>query len=372
MEHDNNLLEAERNFMLPREEAYKKRFIQMLKNKDGKWGPYKHAQYAKRLAKYNLYIVPLTDDPYYTASLNFEDCSIRVGEGLLRDEKYFYQLNTVIRHELAHKLLMHQFRLLKKLGKEMYDRLAKSPAFHGLFNTLADYEISNRKYTEEDKEIMRKLYVTDKYVQCLVTEDSRAEWSSKSITLEQMFDFATKELEQLKKALANELKQDEMEKINPNDHTTATEMQLLVYKEKTKPSFIWLPLDRFFVKDRVARNMSGTFKELIVTTYNNYKDEDESTIKKLIDEVAATDLMEPALINDKKYWWPEEKFLIVSTLKTIIGNSIVKPKIKVKKTTHSKKYVKKFNKYIKKCGTKSRATDDDITEILAGIGGDEE
>lgn len=370
MEHDNdNLMEAERNFMLPKEETYKKRFIQMLRNKDGKWGPYKHAKYAERLSKYNLYIVPLSDDPYYTASLNFEDCSIRVGEGLLKNEKYFYQLNTVIRHELAHKLLMHMFRMLKHMGQDKYDKLIHSPSFFGLINTIADYEISNRKYTEEDKEIMRNLYITDRYIKCLVTEDSRPSWATKATTLEQMYDYATAEITTLKKALANELKEDEVAKINPSDHTTATEMQILMYKDTQRPSFIWLPLDRFFLKDRVAKNMSATFRELIETTYNNYKDEDESKIQDLIKQIADTDVTEGAKANDKEYWWPEEKFLLISTLKTILGNSIIKPKIKVKKGTHSAEYVKKFNKYIKKCGTKSRASDDDINAILDGIGG---
>lgn len=375
MRYTDKLIEAnalERNFMLPEEKAYKKRFVQMLINKDGKWGPYKHPKYAKRLLKMNLYIVPITYDPMFTACLRFDQGAIYIGEGLLVDEKYFYQINAVIRHEIAHKLLMHQFRLMRRLGKEAHDALAGSSAFHDIFNTVADFEISNRKYTEEDKAIFRKLFVTEKYVECLVTDDIRQAWASKTITFEKMLDMVDEEIANIKKALAGQLAATEMHKfeqeVTSHNHMTATELNAIRYTDKTTKSFIWTPVEDFLKRDRVGKSMADRFKDLITESYNKLKDKPESELTALMDQIAATKVTEPANVEGDKVWWPEEKMLVMNVIKTILGNCVVKPKIHIKAGQHSKAYVDVYNKIIKKCGTPRRASNEDLDDILNGIG----
>jgi hypothetical protein len=108
------LFEA-RHFMTSTEKKLKNQLIKLLRD-DGK-GHY-HAKYAERLAKFDVNIVPLKEDPHFTAAISYEHGIVYVGEGFLNDPKTFHQLNVVMRHELAHNLLMHEIRMMKKLGND--------------------------------------------------------------------------------------------------------------------------------------------------------------------------------------------------------------------------------------------------------------
>ena len=183
-----------RAFMTDRELALKKALINLLRD-DGKG--HHHAKYAARLEKFDVRIVPLAADPRFTAAISFDEGVIYVGEGLLADPSVFGQLNVILRHELSHNLLMHQIRLMRKIPH--YDKIAKSVSIHTLINILEDDEISNTRYTDEDKETVRNIWLNGNIISGLVTEDHRPEWQD--LTLEEMCDKLEEEIANITAAI---------------------------------------------------------------------------------------------------------------------------------------------------------------------------
>lgn len=149
------LIEADRKvFMTRKEEQLKKRLIALLKD-DGKG--HHHAKYAARLAEFDINIVPIKRDPMFTAGISFDEGIIYIGEGFLVDPSTFFQLNVLLRHELAHNLLMHQIRMMHKIGDNPYSHIRYSQSLHDLLNIIEDFEISNKKYSAEDKAIVKNM-----------------------------------------------------------------------------------------------------------------------------------------------------------------------------------------------------------------------
>ncbi len=119
-------------------------------------------------------------------------------------------LSLFIRHEILHEYMKHFDRALKHLAENSdlnYDELddnslkeleKKLNNTHEIFNIAGDYEISNRGYTEEDKEIIRNLGPildsTDE-IRGLVTEDDHPDWVD--LPIEDMYDLLMKEKKQL-------------------------------------------------------------------------------------------------------------------------------------------------------------------------------
>lgn len=170
----NKLNEAEKKeFMTRREQALKKRLIALLKD-DGKG--HKHARYAERLADFDIKIVPLGYEPE-TAAISFDEGLIYINEGFLSDPNTFFQLNVLMRHEMAHNLLMHQIRMARqmkqKYGGKSGTRLSLSKSLHEINNIIEDFEISNTRYTTEDKQIVKNMYLNGELIGGLVTEDYR-------------------------------------------------------------------------------------------------------------------------------------------------------------------------------------------------------
>lgn len=92
-------------FMDPTERALKKKIVEILK--DNGRGE-KHALYAEFFKKYyDVNIVPLKEDPDFTAAVAGDERVVYVSEGFITDEKTFYQLSVLFRHEMAHQLLKH-------------------------------------------------------------------------------------------------------------------------------------------------------------------------------------------------------------------------------------------------------------------------
>lgn len=176
----------ERFFMSTKEAALKKRLVDFLRtgmlfdrfgNQVGKPMP-RHGKFADRLEKdFDINVVALKDDPDMTAAMDFENCLIYISEGFLKDPKYFYQLNVLLRHELAHYLMKHQIRMFaeleKRYGKEGLLHMKLSGTLHALDNVIADFEISNKRYTKEDKETVRNMVLNHRVIGGLVTEDFR-------------------------------------------------------------------------------------------------------------------------------------------------------------------------------------------------------
>ena len=191
----------QKEFMSKKEQALKKRLIALLKD-DGK-GHY-HAKYAERLIDFDVKIVPLGQEPS-TAAISFDTGVIYINEGFLTDPNTFFQLNVLLRHEMAHNLLMHQIRMMhhieKKYGKEGESRIRLSQTLHSLNNVIEDFEISNKRYSEADKHTVRNMYLNGQLIGGLVTEDHRQDWSNMSVT--DMYDKLSEETEKIQQEILN-------------------------------------------------------------------------------------------------------------------------------------------------------------------------
>lgn len=170
------LTEAEKKeFMTKDEMKWKKRLIALLKD-DGRG--HHHALFAKRLEDFVLKII-YDDAICPTASISFDDGVININHGFLDDNNpgIFRQLSVLMRHEMSHNLLMHQVRMVrnfqKKYGKTGETRISLSNSIHELINIIEDYEISNTRYTSEDKDTVRNMWLNGKLIGGLVTEDER-------------------------------------------------------------------------------------------------------------------------------------------------------------------------------------------------------
>lgn len=136
-----------------------------------------HKIFAKRLADFDLNIIDATKDPNFTASMSFEEGKIRISSGFLTGNiDIFRQLSVLLRHEMAHNLMMHQIRMMHKIEEkygEYSSRISMSLSLHNLINIIEDFEISNTRYTAEDKTTVRNMYLNGTLIGGLVTEDHR-------------------------------------------------------------------------------------------------------------------------------------------------------------------------------------------------------
>lgn len=62
-----------------------------------------------------------------------------------------------------------------------------------------DDEISNKKYTDEDKKTVRNMWLNGRIIGGLVTEDHREDWQNLSV--EEMYDRVTEEIDQMQQKL---------------------------------------------------------------------------------------------------------------------------------------------------------------------------
>ena len=145
--------------------------------------------YAKLLDKFDLNI---TNDSSVVAYMEPDKARIVVNSSLGIEG-----ISMVIRHEILHQYLEHQARLIKHLANQAgldYDTLSEMDLkklqqqlySNQIFNIAADYEISNRGYTDADKRTARNLYVNGEYVKGLVTELDHPDWVDLSV--EEMYD----------------------------------------------------------------------------------------------------------------------------------------------------------------------------------------
>lgn len=168
---------------MTREERATKEYIQ---NKLAKQG---YPTYASILGNFDL---NLTRDPNTVGFMEPGKGRIVLNRGL--DEN---QVSVIIRHEILHQFLEHERRLLKHLANEHnldFDKvddnslndLKRKLYSNDLFNVAADYEISNRGYTEDDKEDIRNILLNGQILSGLVTEDDHPDWVDLSV--EEMYD----------------------------------------------------------------------------------------------------------------------------------------------------------------------------------------
>lgn len=130
--------------------------------------------------------VNVTSDPDTIAYVENDRARIVINKYLSIE-----QVSVVVRHELLHRWLRHAYRAEKHVGKDAWDK--RTYQDHQIFNIAADYEISNRGYTDEDKKMVRNLRLNDPSLSReeqikggLVTEDDHPEWVD--LSMEEMLD----------------------------------------------------------------------------------------------------------------------------------------------------------------------------------------
>jgi hypothetical protein len=204
-EETKQLLTEAKHFMTPEEERVKFDICKLLLQNN-------HRKYAERLADRNLSLnlVDSEKDPEFIAAISFEEATIFVSDAFLKGGPgIFKQLDMVMRHELAHNLMMHQIRLMH-VFKTMhanddpdgaYEQIKYSWNLHTLLNWIEDFEISNERYTAADKKVARALELNGRTIHGLVTEDHRAGWVD--MPLETMYKQLAGEIEQVNDNIRN-------------------------------------------------------------------------------------------------------------------------------------------------------------------------
>lgn len=143
---------------MTRQELNAKNQIIKLLNEQG------YPTYARLL---DLFDLNLTKDPGIIGYMEVNRARIVLNINLNAN-----QVSTIVRHEILHEYFTHHLRSLR--WKEKNPKYAKIP--HELVNIAADLEISNKGYTDEDKNNVRKIILGDQTLRGLVTEDENVDW----------------------------------------------------------------------------------------------------------------------------------------------------------------------------------------------------
>lgn len=152
--------------------------------------------YAKLL---NQFEFNLTSDPSVVGYMETDKGRIVLNRGLDIE-----QVSVIARHEILHFYLEHERRLLQKLAQQIGANLddlddikirdlKKDLYKNSNFNIAADYEISNRGYTDADKDTVRRIKLNGQELSLLVTEDQHPDWGSLSV--EEMYDRLNKQMQ---------------------------------------------------------------------------------------------------------------------------------------------------------------------------------
>lgn len=155
-----------------------------------------YPSYAKLLDKFDI---NLTSDPKVVGYTEPSRGRVVLNRGLAID-----QVSTIVRHEILHNFLKHMQRMEDKLGKDVWEN--RSSQMHEASNIAGDYEISNRGYTQKDKEIARSIYLNGQVLQGLVTEDQHPDWVD--LSLEEMYDKVMEEKEKAQQDASNQMQGD--------------------------------------------------------------------------------------------------------------------------------------------------------------------
>ena len=112
------------------------------------------------------------------------------------------QVSTIVRHEILHEYLTHGPRqeAFDKAHADLHPELASDIA-----NIAADYEISNRGYTDADKSVARAIRLGDRVLKGLVTEDEYPDWQN--LTFEEMYKKLLEKDKEDREAIQKLLKQ---------------------------------------------------------------------------------------------------------------------------------------------------------------------
>lgn len=135
-----------------------------------------YATYARLVSLFDIY---LTDDPKVIGYMIPGKAKIVLNKNLLLE-----QVSTIIRHEILHEFLTHMQR--HKEFIKAHPELHADIDPENFFNIAADFEISNKGYTEADKKIAKNISLDGQILRGLVTEYDRPEWVT--LSFEEMLE----------------------------------------------------------------------------------------------------------------------------------------------------------------------------------------
>lgn len=368
-----------RHFMTDRERKVKKALCQLLIDKG-------HRKYAERFWKLDFNIVDSKKHPDFTAAISFDDATVFISDGFLGSgQGIFNQLDVLLRHELAHNLMMHQIRLMyvfKKMHAHdpdtAYEHIRYSASLHEILNIIEDFEISNKRYSAADKKIVRAMQLNGRVIGGLVTEDHRQSWANMSV--EAMYDALSKELIQIN----SEIRSDPS--WAPVKAGTYNELDMLkvkgremigMYQDAMKPSSIRAPLE-VFIKSAIFNRYAKIYQDLILSIYNAFKDlqsdSDKQSLLTIVQNIALTSPQETFDVTNPTtgevvctLYTPEDKVLASAAIKNLAGNINYDPtKFSVKKKTNSQEYRDAWNKVIKTLD-KKQFDDETLSQLRDAI-----
>lgn len=369
-----------RHFMTDRERKVKKALCQLLINKG-------HRKYAERFWKFDFNIIDSKKHPEFTAAISFDEATVFISDGFLgTSEAIFNQLDVLLRHELAHNLMMHQIRLMhvfKRLHKnnpdEAYEHISYSASLHHILNVIEDFEISNKRYTDADKKIVKAMSLNGRVISGLITEEHRQSWAK--MPLEAMYDELSNELISINSAIRSDPNWRPTKSGNYWDEADLIKMEaakiISSYTNVMKPSGIRAPMD-VFIKSKIFSRYADIYKKLITAIYEAFKEFETATEKqKLLDIVTAIagtgpqdtfDIINPATAEVVvTLYTPEDKLLATEVLKNLGGNINYDPlKFKVKRKNNSQDYKDAWNKVVSKLD-KKQFDDETLGQVLAAI-----
>lgn len=148
--------------------------------------------------------IHLTKDPEVIGYMLPGKGVITLNEGLDID-----QVSLVVRHEILHEYFNHAKRFQDKLGIDLFN--SRSQDEQTDMNISGDFDISNRGYTEKDKQTARKIKLNGEVLSGLVIEDHHPDWLGLSV--EEMYD----RLRDLRKKEQEKMKQDLKDKYKDHD-----------------------------------------------------------------------------------------------------------------------------------------------------------
>ena len=147
-------------------EKLAKREIITLLNEQG------YHTYATLLSKFD---VNLTKDPNVVAYMRVDKALIMLNMDIPREA-----LSTIVRHEILHEYFTHFVRT------QNWEKLSKKKLSPQANNIAADFDISNKGYTDSDKQIVKTLMINNKLMAGLVTDIDKPEYANMSF--EEMLD----------------------------------------------------------------------------------------------------------------------------------------------------------------------------------------
>ena len=369
-----------RHFMTDRERKTKKALCQLLINKG-------HRKYAERFWKFDFNIIDSKKHPDFTAAISFDEATVFISDGFLgTSEAIFNQLDVLLRHELAHNLMMHQIRLMhvfKRMHKndpdEAYEHIKYSASLHHILNIIEDFEISNKRYTDADKKIVKAMMLNGRVIGGLITEEHRTNWAN--MPLEAMYNELSNELIAINSAIRSD----------PDWHPTKNGRSwgdidqikfegakvIASYSNIMKPSGIRAPIE-VFIKSKAFNKFADIYKKLITTIYDAFKDfETTSEQQQLLDIVKAIATTGPQETFDiispmsgefvVTLYTPEDKMLANEVLKNLGGNINYDPlKFNIKRKTNSQEYKDAWNKVVTTLD-KKQFDDETLSQVLDAI-----